>query len=195
MINQSKVPVVVMTVPKFSYYRSPVANTQPYVEISLLEAYKVIKGSRYQSRTSELRAISDPAAASKFKRTRFDYVTFSGVFSKRSEAALVNHSGLLTLDFDHVPDLAPLKKTLLTDPYFETELMFVSPSGNGLKWIIAIDLKKGTHQEWFAGVSFYLKKIHGLEVDKSGKDICRACFLPHDPEVYIHPNYIQITRI
>lgn len=190
MIDKSKVPVIVMTLPKFSYYRSPVTNTEPYVEISLLEAYKVIKGSRYQSRTSELRGISDPAAASKFKRTRFDYVTFSGVFSKRSEAALVNHSGLLTLDFDHVENLAQLKETLLADPYFETELMFISPSGNGLKWVIAIDLKKGTHQEWFAGVTFYLKKMHGLEVDKSGKDISRACFLPHDPEVYINPNYL-----
>ena len=28
-----------------------------------------------------------------------------------------------------------------------------------------------------------------VEPDKSGKDISRACFLPHDPEAYINPLY------
>lgn len=183
-------PETLLAMPRFSFFRSPVTNTQPNAEISILDAYKVIKGSWYQVRTSALRSIKEVEKACKYKRTNFDYVTFSGVFSRRGEAALITHSGLLTLDFDHVTDLLELKDTLLADPYFETELMFVSPSGNGLKWIIAIDLKKGTHQEWFSGVSFYLKKRYALEVDTSGKDISRACFLPHDPEVWIHPLYL-----
>ncbi|HAH24353.1 MAG TPA: VirE protein, partial [Prolixibacteraceae bacterium] len=60
------------------------------------------------------------------------------------------HSGLLTLDFDHVSNLDGLKKTLLSDRYFDTELMFVSPSGDGLKWVISIDLMESSHQQWFA---------------------------------------------
>ena len=186
------VPVIVMATPKFSYYRCPVANTLPYAEISVLDAFKVIKGSRYKPRTLELRSILDGEAASKYKRTHFDYVTFSGVFSKRSDSALVNHSGLLTLDFDHVSNLSVLKETLLADPYFQTELMFVSPSGDGLKWIIPIDLMECVHQQWFASVSAYLKATYQLEVDKSGKDTSRACFLPHDPEVYINPDYMDL---
>ena len=193
--DQSKVlvPAIVMATPKFSYYRCPVANTLPSAEISLPDAWKVIKGSRYKPRTLELRGIKEAEKASKYKRTLFDYVTFSGVFTKRGDSALVNHSGLLTLDFDHVENLTQLKETLLADPYFETELMFVSPSGDGLKWIISIDLKQSVHKRWFAAVEAYLKTKYGLEVDKSGKDISRACFLPHDPEVYINP--IWIPRI
>jgi hypothetical protein len=28
-------------------------------------------------------------------------------------------------------------------------------------------------------------------VDKSGKDVSRACFLPHDPEAYINPKNLK----
>jgi hypothetical protein len=198
--NKTLIPGFVMTMPKFSYYPRPVTNTKPHAEITLLDAYKVIKGNRYKARTSELRRILSPlpngegsgerlVAASKYKRTHFDYVSFSGVFAKRSDSALVTHSGLLTLDFDHVSNIRELKETLLADSYFETELMFVSPSGNGLKWIIPIDVNQCAHQRWFMAVEVYLKTKYGLEVDKSGKDISRACFLPYDPEVYINPKY------
>jgi hypothetical protein len=35
-------------------------------------------------------------------------------------------------------------------------------------------------------------KTYQLEVDKSGKDISRACFLPYDSEVFINPKYLQL---
>ena len=90
-------------------------------------------------------------------RNLIDYVTFYGLFPKRTDAALIRHSGLITLDFDHVSNLQELRDLLLRDRYFETELMFVSPSGDGLKWIISIDLKECNHQDWFKAVAAYLK--------------------------------------
>jgi len=142
-----------------------------------------------------LRAITGKEQARLFKSHNFDYVTFSGTFSKRNDQGLIQHSGLLTLDIDHVADLSELKKTLLADTFIKTKLLFISPLGDGLKWIVSIDLLEATHQQWFASVAAYLKATYRLEVDKSGKDISRACFLPHDPEVYINPDYIQISRI
>jgi len=179
------------TMPKFSFFRCPVTNTQPNAEISLLDAYKVIKSNRYKARTAELRNIGASETANKYKRIYLDYVTFSGVFTKRCDASLIQHSGLLTLDFDHVSNLVELKQTLISDRYFNTALLFVSPSGDGLKWIIPIDLMEATHQQWFASVAAYLKATYCLEVDKSGKDISRACFLPYDHEVYINPDYLD----
>lgn len=181
-------PSVVM--PRFSFYRAPIANTQPHTEISVMDAFKVIKGGWYIKNTTELRTINDMDAARKFKATRFDYVTFSGAFTKRSDACLIQHSGLITLDFDHVNNLDALKETLLNDRYFETELLFISPSGDGLKWIVPIDLAECSHAEWFHAIAQYLKTTYRLDVDKSGKDISRACFLPHDPEVFIHSKYL-----
>ena len=109
------------------------------------------------------------------------------MFSERANDKLVEHSGYLCLDFDHVQDLDALKQTLLNDPYFETQLMFRSPSGDGLKWIVKINIALMPHSDYFRSVSNYLVQTYGIEPDKSGKDVSRACFLPYDPEAYLDP--------
>ncbi|MGE5447007.1 MAG: BT4734/BF3469 family protein, partial [Bacteroidales bacterium] len=175
--------------PRFSYFSAPVSNITPGPEITILDAYKGIKGKRFEYITRELRLITGIEHRRKYKAKYFNYACFSGTFSKRGDKFLKKHSGLLTLDFDHVPNLLELKSTLLNDGFFETQLMFVSPSGDGLKWIVAIDINKYTHLDWFNSIAKYINMKYNLEVDKSGKDISRACFLPHDPDVYINPKY------
>jgi hypothetical protein len=176
-------------IPRFSYFPPPISNITPGPDVTLWDIFRAIKGKRYEYITRELRLIKGPEHRRKYKAKYFAYVTFSGTFFKRGDKFLKKHSGLLTLDFDHVPDLAGLKAALLNDPYFESQLVFFSPSGDGLKWIVDIDLKKYSHLEWFNSIAAYVKKEYALEVDKSGKDLSRACFLPHDPEVYINPKY------
>jgi hypothetical protein len=175
--------------PVFSYFSKPVSNIYPKKKIDLVDLYNEIKGSRYIERTEELRKIKNPKEARKFKASQFDYVTFSGTFSKRTDKELIEHSSLLTIDFDHIQDVEELRNKLLSDEYFETEMLFISPSGDGLKWIIPIDLTEANHQEYFKAVSNYIQSTYGLEVDQSGKDISRACFLPHDLNVYLNPKY------
>jgi len=189
-IGKKPILLTEMALPRFSFYYSPISNTKPYAQITLLDVFKLIRGNRYKPRTERLRAFTNPEEAGKFKQSNLEYVTFGGVFSKRSDKGLLNPSGLLVLDFDKVNDLPLLKKTLLGDPLFKTELLFKSPSGNGLKWIISVDLTQCTHQEWFSAVASYLDKTMQVKVDRSGKDISRACFLCHDPEVYINPDYL-----
>ncbi|MEX2335707.1 MAG: BT4734/BF3469 family protein [Fulvivirga sp.] len=176
--------------PVFSYYAKPVTNINPTREIDLVEAYSMIKGDAFATCTSTLRSIHDAKEARKYKAFQFDYVTFSGTFSKRNDKNLRKHSGLLTIDFDHVQDISGLKAELLKDQYFETELLFVSPSGDGLKWVIPIDLTKASHQDYFKAVANYIQHKYQLEIDQSGKDISRACFLPHDPQIFINPKYL-----
>lgn len=175
--------------PTFSYFSKPVSNIYPKKKIDLVDLYNEIKGSRYIERTKKLREIEDVKEARKYKAAHFDYVTFSGTFSKRTDKELIEHSGLLTLDFDHINNVEELKNKLLSDEYFETELLFISPSGGGLKWVIPIDLEEVNHQEYFKAVANYIQSTYGLEVDQSGKDISRACFLPYDPTVYLNPKY------
>lgn len=176
--------------PLFSYFQKPVTNIKPTREVSLVEVYSMVKGSEFASCTSTLRNIPDPKEARKYKAQNFDYVTFSGTFSKRNDANLQRHSGLLTIDFDHIQDIPTLKTALLNDHYFETELLFVSPSGDGLKWVIPIELTQVKHQDYFKAVANYIQHTYKLEVDQSGKDISRACFLPHDPDIFINPKYL-----
>ena len=178
-------------IPKFSYFEAPVSNIYPKISLSLLEVFNLIQSKDYASITNQLRSISDKNEARKFKASKFDYATFSGTFEKRNDKALLSHSGLLTIDFDHISNLQQLKNQLLNDEYFETELLFISPSGDGLKWIIPIDITESTHQNYFKAIANYIKAEYQLEVDKSGKDVSRACFLPFDPEVFINPKYLQ----
>ena len=190
-------------IPLFSFYKAPISNTKPHKAVSLLQIYNAIKGNYYQERTEKLRTISDVRQARQFKAANFDYCTFSGVFTTRNDKALLKPSGLLCLDFDHLQNIKLLRNQLLQDEYFDTQLLFVSPSGDGLKWIIQInpplesppfgDLGSCgySHGDYFVAIANYISQTYSVTVDKSGRDISRACYLPHDSEVFINPIYLK----
>lgn len=90
--------------PVFSFFRAPISNTLPHKSISLLDAYHYLIGHFARQRTHMLRGISDAQQARRFKANNFDYCCFSGIFSKRNDNALIRHSGLMCIDFDHLPD-------------------------------------------------------------------------------------------
>ena len=180
----------------FSFFKAPISNTKPHKAVRLLDIYNYIVGKYAKERTEKLQALlvetggRPSKSARHFKAANFDYCTFSGVFTTRNDKALVKHSGLLCLYFDHLKDVQKLRFQLLQDEYFETQLLFVSPSGNGLKWIIQVNITQATHADYFLSVANYLKATYNIEVDKSGKDISRACFLPHDPQAFINPKLV-----
>lgn len=175
--------------PRFSFFKAPISNTHPYKSITVADAWNYITGHYAEEATHTLRSISDSSRARLYKAANFNYATFSGEFTSRSNACCVAESGLLCIDFDHLPDVEGLFPRLLSDRYFETALLFRSPSGDGLKWIMEISRGDKPHNEYFRAVSNYIKKTYGVEPDKSGKDIARACFLPYDPDAFINPNY------
>jgi len=177
--------------PLFSFFKAPITNTKPHNSVTLLQIYNVITGNYFKQRTDHLRNLTDPKQARQFKAANFDYCTFSGTFTTRSDKALITHSGLLCIDFDHLPNIEALFTTLLKDDYFDTQLLFRSPSGTGLKWIIPIDPTTTPHSDYFSAVANYISKTYHLEIDKSGRDISRACFLPYDPQAYINPIYLK----
>ena len=122
----------------------------------------------------------------------FDYATFSGEFTRRRDDALLAHSGLICLDFDHINQwhdggrlsgVYGLRYALMHDASVDTALLFRSPGGDGLKWVVPIDLAQGTHTDWFEILSFYISRNYGVEPDPSGRDLSRACYLPWDPDV------------
>ena len=175
--------------PEFSFFKAPIKNVIPNDVVNLNRIYSLIKGNSLRQLTTNYRKLSLPKAKRAFKSKYFSYVCFSGVFRKRSDKELLQHSGLLCLDFDHLEELSLTKRMLLNDPWMHTQLLFTSPSGDGLKWIISIDLDLASHRDYFSSVTNYLKKTYYLEPDPSGKDISRACFLCHDPNAYLNPNH------
>lgn len=176
--------------PKFSFFKAPIKNTKSHKSITVKDAYNYIVGHYAKERTETLRSFQDKKRAKLYKAANFDYVTFCGEFDTRSNNSIKSVSGLLCIDFDHIEELEVLFAKLLEDEYFQTVLLFRSPSGDGLKWVIEIPPTDLPHPDFFRAIENYIFKTYGVKIDGSGKDISRACFLCHDPNAYINPNYV-----
>lgn len=187
----------------FSFFKAPVQNIYSDIMLDIKGAYEYISSDvDAMINTLELRHTikkvkegkCDMDAAREFKKTKLNSVCFSGTFSRRKDEYLIQHSGLICLDFDHIGgsrELWGLKERLIADPYFTTWLAFVSPSGDGLKWVIGIDISKADHRTWFRALQNYIRATYQLEVDPSCINVSRACFLPFDPNCYVHPDILK----
>jgi len=118
-------------------------------------------------------------------------VTFSGVFTPtRAIANIYSYTSLMVIDIDKIEDQAKLSETyqkLVASSY--TMLLFISPSGNGLKAVVRIGTEKpDLHSKVFKYLETFYKEYYQLEIDPSGKDISRLCFLSHDTDLYINEN-------
>ena len=187
--------------PSFSIFRRPITNKHPYQVVNLIDVFNYIISDYAKDRTNELRTIKDDRYRRQYKANKFDYCTFSGIFSVRTDKAIIQHSGLICLDFDHLKDVEAIFEALKEDIYFETLLLFRSPSGNGLKWVISFHdsyFRYGKDGEsysdyqvrFFAGLYNYIFNHYDVEVDRSCRNLSRACFLPHDPAAYLNPSLL-----
>ena len=191
-----------------SFFRAPIRNTKPSAQASILQIYKYIISNRASDVTRQLRAITDPKEARKYKSEAFDYVTFSGCFSSRSTDELIEHSGFLCFDIDKIESerrLQEIKSLLINDEELHTVLCFRSPSGNGLKWVVEVpdrvwlrqtestddrvqmtDVIVKNHRVLYERIRGYLFERYGIETDHTS-DIARPCYLCHDVDAYYDP--------
>ena len=183
---------------EMSFFKAPITNKTPERTVTLLEVSKAIKSIWLEPQTQALRKITDEVEARRYKGQNFPYVTPAGVFSYCNDQSLICHSGVLCMDMDHIQDVDGLKHRLIADNLFETLMVFRSPSGDGLKWFIRIDLSKCGHRQWFDAVRNYLiSSAYGLtpkQADPSVRNESRACFLCYDPEVYVNPMLLTMTN-
>ncbi|MFY9151682.1 MAG: BT4734/BF3469 family protein [Prolixibacteraceae bacterium] len=150
----------------------------------MAEVYDLVTGN-------ELAAITEKIRTGEADKTKtLPSVTPSGTFSTRKDANLLEYSGIICADFDHVN--IGLKDTLAGDSFLNPSLVFVSPSGNGLKVFISIDnATAGKHLRYFQALRTYFADTYQLNVDEACKNISRACFLCHDQESYFSDGSID----
>ncbi len=174
-----------------SLFNAPITNKVPSGTVIPDELARMVRSTWLEPQTRALRAIADKASARSYKGQQLPYATISGVFSYCSDACLVKHSRLLCIDLDGVEDVDALKQRLIADGHFFTVLAFRSPSGNGLKWVIVIDLDVCDHKTWFHAVRNYLLANYGDSltpkmVDLQCQNVSRACYLCYDPAAYVN---------
>lgn len=100
---------------------------------------------------------------------------------------MVKYNSIIVLDFDKLSEdeLIRIKEIICLCYY--TLACFVSPSGNGLKVLVCVSTGAGEHLNAFISVQQYYMALTGVEIDSSGKDITRLCFVSMDPELYYNP--------
>lgn len=128
---------------------------------------------------------------SNFKLLHFQYATFAGTFAYRNAQSLIRRSPYMVLDIDNLVSLdeaRELRDRLARDAEVETALCFVSPSGQGVKWVFELPAwtMNLAYKEQFDRMRDHLCFNYGYDADTSGSDICRACFLPYDPDCYVN---------
>lgn len=172
-----------------SYFEAPISNNNPIGDILLNELAQKIKfDEEIKSNTMLVQSMDEKKTRDLLKCKLLPSVTSSGKFSYRNFDGFIRHSGLMCLDIDKISDknqLETIKNNLLTDKEIGTLLLFVSPSGSGLKWFIKIPPVKNTHLMYFLAVENYLNTVYKIIVDTSGKDVTRKCLVGHDPSAFI----------
>ena len=122
-------------------------------------------------------------------------ICFSGKFTKRNDASLVSHSGLICLDFDGYESdklLLEEKEKITKDRY--TYSVFISPSGAGLKVLVKIPPETETHKNFFNSLE---KHYNSPYFDKTCKNVSRVCYESYDPLIYTNEQssiFNQITE-
>jgi Primase C terminal 2 (PriCT-2)/VirE N-terminal domain len=53
---------------------------------------------------------------------------------------------------------------------------------------LIVRTNESDHKVAWNTLNAYFKKITGIEADKSEIDVCRACFVSYDPNIYYNPN-------
>lgn len=175
---------------KFSFYKGPIRNVKPEKVMDLSEAMALIRSNTYKDDIERLRA-TDNKDVRKTIKNCLPYFTFSGTFSKRITDGLKQHSGLIVLDFD---DLTAVKLGMVCDNLPDIAWVcafWISPSGNGLKVLVKIDPQY--HLASFQFLAKFFLDNFSLEVDPSGKDVARACFVSADEKLYFDANSEVLT--
>ena len=166
-------------------------------DVPLADIYRYITGEEAKDATLALRAADSTEQQRCIKRKRFKACTPHGTFyQRRKQENLIQESGMMVIDFDHLTpgQHAELLQRLPLDQRYETELMFTSPSGHGIKWFIACGSHEGaTFRSLFEDICLHICGEYGVRPDPSGKDLPRCCFLPWDPQCYINPRFIAPT--
>lgn len=167
-----------------SFFKGGIHNVANPEFITLEAALDYIKtGKEFEPLIRELRSEKEKEKRQELKK-KLSYFIFSGTFKKRNAKELVDHSGLLVIDFDNVADVLNTRLQLQADPF--TLALFKSPGGDGLKLLVRIYPDK--HLESFKALEIYFKDNYQMEVDKSGKDVCRACYTSADTSLFFNPD-------
>lgn len=164
--------------------------------VPIAKVVDVIRNAKFKKQIERIRsvvAMGDEAQAKSLK-LGLPAILWSGQFTSRKAADLIQHSGLIVADFDDLEEnLQTVRAKLIGSPFLL--LHFISPSGNGLKAVFRVSADPAQHGESFNAVAQHVYELTGEKIDPSGKDVSRICFVSYDPEIFVNPGTVATLGI
>lgn len=160
-------------------------NTPFYREFDFIA--ERIKSGKYKDLINKIRLEPEKKEQDRLKRL-LPAICFSGTFTTRLDANIVEHSGLICLDFDKYSSKELLNNDIekyKNDKY--TYCLFISPSGHGFKLIVKIPPEIENHSAYFDTLKEY---YNNSNFDDSSRNISRVCFESYDENIFINKDSI-----
>lgn len=180
------------------YFTSFQKNTWKNIsqEMSINSVLDVIKSDSLKRLISELREALNNKNEEFYKQNKLKLpaVTFCGTFdSRRTSDNLKKYNNLIVIDIDKLSlkEMNKVQEDLFNDIYVFS--YWKSPSNKGFKGLIHLkysnEIKRedivSHHKYAFQKLFDYFLDKYKIDLDKSGSDITRLCFLSHDKKLVL----------
>ncbi|QHS63266.1 BT4734/BF3469 family protein [Chitinophaga agri] len=174
-------------------------------ELSISEILTDIKSDKYRDQVEKLRIHLEGGDIDGYNihKKTLPSVTFCATFQdKRKREFLKEYNNIIVIDIDKLneEEFLRAKNVLYSDKYVFT--YWESPSQKGLKGLIALSYTFNIenskvdeiHRSSFQKISTYFFDTYQIQLDESGSDTTRLCFLSFDPNICLK-NSIQAFEI
>ena len=170
-----------------SYYRS-MKQTEQGVTVSIL---KLLRSEKHKSAIEELRKTQNEAI-----KDNLPCYTPSGIFSKRNDKHLIEHSGFVCIDIDkqhnvNVGNFNELKTLIIQIPY----VAYCGLSCRGQGYFVLIPIKyPEKHREHYAAICDDFERCN-ITIDRTCVNLSRIRFVSYDDQAYFNEQAVVYTRI
>jgi hypothetical protein len=159
-------------------------------ETTLSKEFEDIKNGTYKNEILNCRnslIIKKDKELFKKYKSQLKAVTFCGQFENgRKLSNLIHYNKLIVIDIDNInsEEINIVKTKLINDEYIMA--LWDSPSSLGLKGLVKVESTIDNHKDFFSSLSIYFLQQYNIELDKSGSDITRLCYVSFDENIYIN---------
>jgi len=152
-----------------------------------------IRSGKYKAKVKALRELIRQGRTDDYNASKRSLPAFtpSGRFEGgRKLEFLKEYSGLIVLDLDKLSQDELSWAVDKVRDIHHTYAAFISPSGQGLKVLVKVFSRPVFHKSTFEQVRELYERTLNLQVDPSGKDITRLCFVSWDEQLYLNPSAV-----
>lgn len=160
-----------------------VPGVRPNGDLSYEDFFAGIRDGRWQDEVLQYRA-------GRREKLSVPGVTPSGTFTYRAAGNLIQHSGVICLDFDAKDNDTFPADEIAADTY--TYAMHRSISGAG--WCVYVKIEPARHADAYLALEAYFANKYHVLSDPAAKDVPRFRFVSYDPEIYVNPASRQWRR-